>query len=88
MRTEGGGWGDSHQLEPAGLLRGCMTPEHLSQGPGRKENGLCDYEPDICHKILVPKAVQKHRAKLEAHTGHRSCRKKAVKPEARPSQDP
>lgn len=36
----------------------------------------------------MPKAGQELRAKLEAHVGHRGYRKKAVRAEARPSQDP
>lgn len=36
----------------------------------------------------MPEAGQEAGAKLEAHAGPRGCRKKAVKPEARPSQGP
>lgn len=53
----------------------------------KKKKGLCDYKPDIC-KMLMPKAGQELRAKLETQVGHRGCRKKAVKAEAKPSQDP
>lgn len=83
-------------------LRSHMPPECLSQGPRRdsacdldvesEESRFCDYKTHICLKILMLKAGQELRTKLETcesqRLEHKYCRKEAMKAKVRRSQGP